>query len=305
MIKKHSLGQDASQQQQRGTWLNNLGNWLKFTRKSMEQLDLEKAVSDFTQTSFLGRFIWFLPLSEQNLSSSLKLMKRCRLDFGCLSQKGDALLSCMLYALSSVLLTLCNKHLFSSQSFDFPWCSLGFQMLTAAIFVLVLGNMGIIDFDGFDKKLFTRLIIPNLGFVGFLFSGSRSLRYVRIPMLSVLKSLAPVGIAVFESLYYQERLSIYMLTSFILLLIGNIVAGYNDIAFSFWGYVWAVVNILCNIIYVATTRVFMPKEKKYSSWSKVYHNSILSLFWMAILSFACGEWTNFGSSFVSSSITFK
>ncbi|GJQ15488.1 hypothetical protein GpartN1_g7279.t1 [Galdieria partita] len=310
-LKRHELEMTKNQSslqvgtQQRGNWLDSLGNLVKLTRKNFEQIDLEKAATEFTQTSFLGRFIWFLPLSEQNLSSSLKLLKRCRLDFGCLSQKSDAVLSCMLYALSSVLLTLCNKHLFSSRNFDYPWCSLGFQMLTAAVFVLVLGNLGMIDFAGFDKELFIRLIIPNLGFVGFLFSGSRSLRYVRIPMLSVLKSLAPVGIAVFESLYYQEKLSVCMLASFIMMLIGNIIAGYNDITFSFWGYVWAVLNIFCNIIYVGTTRVFTPKEKKYSSWSKVYHNSILSLFWMIILAFICGEWTDFGSSFLSSSTAFK
>ncbi|GJD11102.1 GDP-mannose transporter [Galdieria sulphuraria] len=285
MIKNQSFSEGAYQQ--RRSWFEYLGNWVKLTRKNIEQLDLEKAASEFTQTSFLGRFIWFLPLSEQNLFNSLKLTKKCLLDFGCLSQKSDAVLSCILYALSSILLTLCNKHVFSSQKFDYPWCSLGFQMLTAAIFVLFLGSWGMIDFAGFDKELFIRLIIPNLGFVGFLFSGSRSLRYVRIPMLSVLKSLAPVGIAVFESVYYQEMLSMCMLASFIMMIIGNIIAGYNDITFSFWGYVWAVLNVLCNIIYV------------------VYHNSILSLFWMTILAFICGEWTDFGSSFVSSSTTFK
>jgi GDP-mannose transporter len=303
MFQKQSLQKVISQQS--SAWLESLGDFVRVTRKNIEQLDLERAATEFTQTSFLGRFIWFLPLSEQNLSNSLKLMKRFRLDFGCLSKKSDALLSCLLYAMSSVMLTLCNKYLFSSQSFDYPWCSLGFQMLTSALFVLFLGNLRLIDFSGFDKELFIRLIIPNLGFVGFLFSGSRSLRYVRIPMLSVLKSLAPVGIAVFESLYYRQKLSICMLTSFIMMLIGNIIAGYNDITFSFWGYVWAVLNIFCNIIYVVATRVFMPKEKKYSSWSKVYHNSILSLFWMAILSFLYGEWSHFGSNFISSSTTFK
>jgi len=303
MFQKQSLQKVISQQS--SAWLESLGDFVRVTRKNIEQLDLERAATEFTQTSFLGRFIWFLPLSEQNLSNSLKLMKRFRLDFGCLSKKSDALLSCLLYAMSSVMLTLCNKYLFSSQSFDYPWCSLGFQMLTSALFVLFLGNLRLIDFSGFDKELFIRLIIPNLGFVGFLFSGSRSLRYVRIPMLSVLKSLAPVGIAVFESLYYRQKLSICMLTSFIMMLIGNIIAGYNDITFSFWGYVWAVLNIFCNIIYVVATRVFMPKEKKYSSWSKVYHNSILSLFWMAILSFLSGEWSHFGSNFISSSTTFK
>eukprot|EP00871_Galdieria_phlegrea_P003299 jgi/Galph1/3970/GphlegSOOS_G2588.1 len=289
-----------SYQWKSSVWLESPSRIFKAWGKNTHSGDLEKATAELPHFPLLGRLLWLLIVVERALSGSIKYLKKLQLDFCCFSGENDAIYSCFLYACSSILLTLCNKHVFSSSTFDFPWCSLAFQMLIAVLFVSVLGKFKVIDFEGFDKELLVRLFIPNLGFVGFLFSGSRSLRYVSIPMLSVLKSLAPVGIALFEAVYYREKLSLSMLISFFLMLIGNLIAGYNDISFSIWGYLWALVNIICNIIYVAMTRALMPREKKYSSWSKVYHNSVLSLFWMTLLAIFCGEWGAFGSSFLIS-----
>jgi|YelNatPaOPRAMG01_1025707.scaffolds.fasta_scaffold37108_3 GDP-mannose transporter len=203
----------------------------------------------------------------------------------------EAIVSSLAYAVCSISLTLFNKAVFSGRYFDYPWFSLAWQnALTAALVALSVG-CNLTGKLRWGSELVRRMAVPNFFFVLFLFSNSRSLRYMTLPVQVVFKSLAPVGITIFESIWHGDAVTRGTWIAMFLCVAGNVVAavGRGGISFSIRGYIWAFVNLFANIAYLATLRTHVPP--KYSSSARTFASAMLSLFWMIPLAGISGELT--------------
>ncbi len=69
-------------------------------------------------------------------------------------------------------------------------------------------------------------------------------------MVSVLKNLGPILITLTESFIEGSSLSRTTLLSMCMLVLGSLVAGYNDLKYDFWGYFSMFVNVSTNIAHV-------------------------------------------------------
>lgn len=199
-------------------------------------------------------------------------------------------MSALSYATCSVLLTLFNKAVFSASSFDFPWFSLAWQNAATAALISLASTLGATSSKvQWDAELMRRMAVPNFFFVMFLFTNSRALRYLTLPVQVVLKSLAPVGITVFEALWHRDAVPRGVWMSLLMCIVGNVVAalGRGGLSFSVRGYVWALLNLFANVMYLATLRTHVPA--RFTSLGKTFASGVLSLAWMVPLAALNGE----------------
>jgi hypothetical protein len=103
----------------------------------------------------------------------------------------EAVLSCVAYSLASVLLTLCNKAVFSERRLDFPWMLLGLQsavvsVLLGAYFVVRHGDLPL------RHALLRKLALPCVFFTLFIYSNGTSCVSQCVVPLNLLITLRQV-----------------------------------------------------------------------------------------------------------------
>ncbi|KAK4538676.1 hypothetical protein CDCA_CDCA19G4701 [Cyanidium caldarium] len=202
----------------------------------------------------------------------------------------EAVSSALAYATCSVLLTLFNKAVFSGKQFDYPWFALAWQSAATAVLVWLSSRTGWTATKlRWDAELLRCMTVPNFFFVMFLFTNSRALRYLTLPVQVVFKSLAPVGITIFESVWHRDPIPRGVWWALLLCALGNVVAalGRGGLSLSVRGYLWALANLFANVMYLATLRTHVPA--RFSSLGKTFASAVLSLFWMIPLSGISGE----------------
>lgn len=211
-------------------------------------------------------------------------------------------LACCCYMFCSTALTLANKFIFSAEKLNYPWMLLGIQsvLVTSALSIYCALTRGHVIRPALLRDMF----IPCALFTAYIFTNARTLRYISLPVLSVIKSLAPMGIAVAERAMFNERISVGTYSAMALIVAGNIATALNDIEFLPLGYIWAFCNVLCNILYVLSLRFCLSKE--YSPLEKTIHsNLIAATCYMLPLAVANGEMTGFWADFTQTSKAFK
>lgn len=142
----------------------------------------------------------------------------------------------------------------------------------------------------------------NLVFLfSFLLSAARALRYISLPLLSVIKSLSPVGIAAIESMQgiYVSKGTYFAM---FLIVVANAVSVYYDVEYQPLGYMWAMANVCFNVVYVTLLRRL---EFDASNVEKTLHNNFLLVAITLPIGLATGEVLDFATAFVATSPQFK
>lgn len=218
------------------------------------------------------------------------------------SPAANAVLACVSYASCSTALTLANKAIFSEADLNYPWTLLAIQSVVSA--VALAAYYGARDRRWpVSRALLAELARPCAVFTAYIFTNARALRYISLPLLSVVKSLAPMGIAVAERALYGERLSAGTLLAMALILLSNAVTVASDVEFNAWGYIWAAANALFNVLYVVALRYYVTN--KHSAGEKTLHNNVLISAIIVPTALAAGEGPGFLREFADTSARFR
>jgi GDP-mannose transporter len=214
----------------------------------------------------------------------------------------QAVLACLSYASCSTLLNLANKAIFSERRLNYPWSLLGIQSVACA---LMLGAYYAATTRRFPLKaaLLRELLAPAGIFAVFIFTSARALRYISLPVLSVIKSFAPMGIAATELVLFSERIHTGTYVSMVIILAANLVTVLNDLEYSSVGYMWATLNTLANIIYVVSLRYCV--SKKYKNGEKALHLNVLLSIIFPPVALAAGELPGFLVDFALTTVRFR
>jgi drug/metabolite transporter (DMT)-like permease len=218
------------------------------------------------------------------------------------NSQAQALLSCLSYAACSTLLSLTNKAIFSDQNLNYPWSLLGLQSIVCAV-VLATYYAAAIGRIPLRLSLLRELLVPCSIFTLYIYTNARALRYVSLPIFSVIKSLAPMGIAASERALFGEHMNPATYGAMALMLVANIVTVHNDIEYSRMGYMWAFGNTLANIAYVVSLRYCMSKEHK--NGEKALHLNVLLSLMIPPAALASGELPDFVHDVVRTSSRFR
>ncbi|KAI1316866.1 GDP-mannose transporter into the lumen of the Golgi [Mortierella claussenii] len=218
------------------------------------------------------------------------------------SLANSAPISILAYCASSILMTVTNKMVLSHFDFNMNFLLLSIQGSVAIVLLWVFKKAGLISFRRLDLDEARKWMPISLGLVCMIYSASKSLQYLSIPVYSVWKNLTIILIAYGEVLWFNSKVTPIMLLSFVLMVLSSVIAGWSDFS-SFTssspndliqlniGYIWMAINCLSSAGYV----LYMRKRIKlfnFKDFDTVYYNNMLSLPVMLVLSLTLEGWTS-------------
>ena len=151
-----------------------------------------------------------------------------------------------------------------------------FQNLVAVILVESCRMLGVVEYAKFQPSIALRWLPVNVMFVAMLVTSFMSLKYLSVPMVTIFKNLANVTTATGEWYFFEASQSSLVVVSFVVMIVGAVLAGSADLSFSLPGYLWMSVNCFATSSYI----LLMKRATKTLSLSKfgmVFYNNLLSV----------------------------
>ncbi|KAI0731232.1 UDP-galactose transporter [Earliella scabrosa] len=216
------------------------------------------------------------------------------------------------YCMASILMTVVNKFVVSGSQFNMNFLLLCMQSSVCVGSVMIVKKLGIISFRDFDTKDAKMWFPISCMLVGVIYTGSKSLQYLSIPVYTIFKNLTIILIAYGEVLWFGGRVTGLTLVSFILMVASSIIAAWADINDALAtgdpaaaiggfpsvtevvykmnvGYFWMFTNCATSAAYVLTMRKKI-KGTGFSDWDTMFYNNLLSIPVLAVASIIAENW---------------
>ncbi|KAI7904811.1 uncharacterized protein BX663DRAFT_503654 [Cokeromyces recurvatus] len=222
-----------------------------------------------------------------------------------LSPAMRAILPIASYCLASILMTVTNKYVLSGYDFNMNFLLLTIQNLVTVVLLQSFKFLNLIKFRDFDKDEARKWLPIASSLVAMIYTGSKALQFLRIPIYTIFKNLTIILIAYGEVIWFGGKVTHLMLVSFGLMVLSSVIAGWADISdtlnqivaldTTFIGYFWMATNCLASAAFV----LYMRKRIKltnFKDFDTVYYNNILSIPLLIIPSFIFEDWSAEGLS---------
>lgn len=218
------------------------------------------------------------------------------------------------YCIASILMTVVNKFVVSGTHFNMNFLLLCMQSSVCVACVFTVKRLGIISFRDFDMKDAKVWWPISVMLVGVIYTGSKSLQYLSIPVYTIFKNLTIILIAYGEVIWFGGRVTGLTLVSFILMVASSIIAAWADISDALAigdpavaeaayglasvtgvvskmniGYFWMFLNCATSAAYVLTMRKRI-KLTGFSDWDTMFYNNLLSIPVLAVASIVAENW---------------
>ncbi|GAB5585289.1 GDP-mannose transporter into the lumen of the Golgi [Umbelopsis nana] len=217
-----------------------------------------------------------------------------------LSPGARAALPIISYCTASILMTVTNKYVVSGYDFNMNFFLLAIQSIVAVVLLESFKFLNLIKYRDFDWNE-ARNWFPIAAFlVAMIYTGSKALQYLRIPIYTIFKNLTIILIAYGEVFWFGSHVTQMMLISFVLMVLSSIIAGWADVSATLAelvkldttiiGYIWMAANCLSSAAFV----LFMRKRIKmfnFKDFDTVFYNNLLSVPLLIIPSFLFEDWT--------------
>ncbi|KAL0067144.1 GDP-mannose transporter into the lumen of the Golgi [Marasmius tenuissimus] len=179
-----------------------------------------------------------------------------------------------------------------------------------------LEKMGIISFRAFSWKDVKAWWPISFMLVMVIYTGSKSLQFLSIPVYTIFKNLTIILIAYGEVLWFGGRVTGLTFVSFVLMVFSSVIAAWSDVTNALSdnspisgshggltslqdvtdvmhklniGYFWMLVNCLTSAAYVLTMRKRI-KATGFTDWDSMFYSNLLSIPILAVFSFVAEDW---------------
>ncbi|CAO3608370.1 unnamed protein product [Cunninghamella blakesleeana] len=205
-------------------------------------------------------------------------------------------------------MTVTNKYVVSGYGFNMNFLLLTVQNIVTVILLQIFKFLNLIKYREFDKEEAKKWFPIAAALVAMIYTGSKSLQYLRIPIYTIFKNLTIILIAYGEVLWFGGSVTDKMLLSFGLMVLSSVIAGWADISealsqiveldSTLIGYFWMATNCISSAAFV----LYMRKRIKltnFKDFDTVYYNNLLSIPLLIIPSFIFEDWSseNFANTF--------
>nr|A8N9T6.2 RecName: Full=GDP-mannose transporter; Short=GMT [Coprinopsis cinerea okayama7\ len=204
----------------------------------------------------------------------------------------------------------------SGANFSMNFLLLCIQSSVCCACVFAVKKLGIISFRDFDMKDAKMWFPISFLLVSVIYTGSKSLQYLSIPVYTIFKNLTIILIAYGEVLWFGGRVTALTFVSFIFMVISSIIAAWSDVQSALAssipgassgvsvgamqslfgalrglnvGYFWMLVNCLTSAAYVLSMRKRI-KSTGFSDWDTMFYNNLLSIPVLAVFSLIAEDW---------------
>jgi GDP-mannose transporter len=211
------------------------------------------------------------------------------------------------YCASSILMTVTNKYVLSGGQFNLNCVVLAVQGSVSVIVITSLKSAGIVNFRSLNTEDAKKWFPISVALVGMIFTGSKAVQMLSIPVYTIFKNVTIILIAYGEVLWFGGSVTPMMLLSFFLIVFSSIVAGWSDISVAAAqaassnaggntvalinpGYFWMFANCFTNAAYVLYLRKRI-KVLNFSDLDTMFYNNLLSIPVLAVASLLFEDWS--------------
>ncbi|OXB35778.1 GDP-mannose transporter 2 [Cryptococcus neoformans] len=223
------------------------------------------------------------------------------------------------YCVASIMMTVVNKFVVSGRQFTMTFLLLAIQSFVCVACVWIAKRIGIINFRDWDMNDAKAWFPVSSLLVAVIYTGSKSLQFLSIPVYTIFKNLTIILIAYGEVIWFGGHVTPLTLCSFFLMVGSSVIAAWADISTTLSklsagvavvdpisgadvplssisvldtmnaGYLWMFINCLASAGYV----LFMRKRIKvtgFKDWDSMFYNNLLSIPVLFIFSLVIEDW---------------
>jgi GDP-mannose transporter len=204
--------------------------------------------------------------------------------------------SILCYCASSILMTTTNKYVVSGHHFNLNFFLLAIQSVVCLAVIATLKFFGVITYRKFNVNEAKKWSPIAFLLVLMIYTSSKALRYLAIPIYTIFKNLTIILIAYGEVLWFGGEVTPMALGSFILMVLSSVIATYGDTDavtgetnFNI-GYFWMALNCFSSASFV----LFMRKRIKltnFKDFDTMYYNNLLSIPILLVASILLEDWS--------------
>ncbi|KAJ3100289.1 GDP-mannose transporter into the lumen of the Golgi [Phlyctochytrium planicorne] len=201
------------------------------------------------------------------------------------------------YCGASILMTVTNKAILSSYEFHMNFLVLAIQNALTIILLEVFINLNLLTAHRpFKMEEAKKWFVVSLALVVMIYTGSKALQYMSIPLFTIFKNLTIVVIAYSELWFFGgAKVTPLTLTSFLMMVGSSMIAGWADIYAGgalkktaevsvVVAYGWMILNCLTSAFFALIMRAKI-KEVNFKDFDTVFYNNLLSLPVLLVCSF--------------------
>ena len=181
------------------------------------------------------------------------------------------------YCTSSILMTLTNKLVLSSFNFKMNFLFLTIQSVGCVLLLELFTILGFTPHKSLNKTDAQIWFKVTLALVAMIYTGSKALQFLSVPVFTIFKNLTIILIAYLERHVLKgAAITNLIFVSFSLMVLSSMVAGYADLAaaqFSLVGYIWMTMNCLSTAGFTLMLKATI-KQVGFKDFDTVYYNSI-------------------------------
>ncbi|KAG0149145.1 hypothetical protein CROQUDRAFT_59692 [Cronartium quercuum f. sp. fusiforme G11] len=223
------------------------------------------------------------------------------------------------YCAASILMTVVNKFVVSGHHFTMNFLLLTIQSTVCVTCVAISKTLKLITYRDFDRADAKRWFPISFLLVVVIYTGSKALQFLSIPVYTIFKNLTIILIAYGELLWFGGSVTSLTLVSFALMVLSSLIAAWSDISSALFlspvtatalaaassqnqltdygalvrknaGYFWMLVNCLASAAYVLAMRKRI-KLTSFKDWDTMFYNNLLSIPVLVVFSFLFEDWS--------------
>ena len=226
------------------------------------------------------------------------------------------------YCCSSIMMTVTNKFVFSGSGFNLNFFLLFLQSLICVCIITLGKSYGMIEFRDFRTSEARKWLPVTLFLILMIYSSSKALRYLSIPVYTIFKNLTIILIAYGEVLWFGGKVTNLILSSFVLMVVSSVIAAWSDIRIALGGsgifradaaeniamlntgYAWIGLNCLCSAMYALMMHKRINLSER-SDFETMFYNNVLSMPIIIVCSILFEDWgaANIRQNFPSNALT--
>ncbi|GKT92042.1 GDP-mannose transporter [Colletotrichum tofieldiae] len=213
------------------------------------------------------------------------------------------------YCFSSISMTVVNKYVVSGSSWNLNFLYLAIQAAICTVAILVLKKTGWNpNLAALESGKAKKCLPVSVFFVGMIYTSTKSLQFLSVPVYTIFKNLTIVVIAYGEVLWFGGNVTPLLLLSFGFMVLSSVVAAWADIQAALngvghsvetaaaistlnAGYAWMGLNVFCTAAYVLGTRKFIT-SLNFKDWDTMFYNNVLSLPIIIFCSLVTEDWSS-------------
>ncbi|CAI4061091.1 hypothetical protein SUVZ_05G1110 [Saccharomyces uvarum] len=220
--------------------------------------------------------------------------------------------SILSYCASSILMTVTNKFVVNRDNFSMNFVMLFVQSLVCTLALCILRAVGVAKFRSLNRTDVKSWFPISFLLVLMIYTSSKSLQYLDVPIYTIFKNLTIILIAYGEIIFFGGKVTSMELSSFFMMVLSSVVATLGDqqaMAIKLSpledldqdlvesttfvlnpGYLWMFTNCISSALFVLIMRKRI-RLTNFKDYDTMFYNNILALPLLIVSSIIMEDWS--------------